>query len=415
MKIAIIGSGISGLTCAYLLQQRYDITVFEAAADIGGHTATKTVNLHGRQYPVDTGFIVFNDRTYPTFIRLLDQLGVESLPTDMSFSVSCEQTGLEYNGTSLNGLFAQRRNLANPYFWGMLKDIVRFNRQAQADLDSGAIASATTLGEYLARHDYGEYFTRRYLLPMGAAIWSASSEGMLEFPLLFFVRFFKNHGLLSINDRPQWRVIKGGSRSYLDPLTEGFRDKIMRACPVTSVRREAGGAVVATAAGSQAFDQVVFACHSDQALALLADPSAEEVDILGRMDYRDNDVVLHTDTRLLPKRPLAWACWNYRIKQAPTELATLSYNMNMLQGIDAPETFCVTLNDTAAIDPDKILGRYNYSHPVFSLASTAAAQRWQDINGVNSSWYCGAYWANGFHEDGCNSAVRVAAGLGVDW
>ena len=416
MKIAIIGSGISGLTCAYLLHQEHDITVFEAGTEIGGHTATKNVQLDGREYAIDTGFIVFNDWTYPNFIKLMTKLGVESQPTSMSFSVRCDGTGLEYSGTNLDTLFSQRRNLLRPAFIGMLLDIMRFNREAITDLESGAIAAGTTLGEYLDSNGYGALFRDKYLVPMGSAIWSASVTTMMQFPLLFFVRFFKNHGLLSVKNRPQWRVIKGGSKQYLQPLIEGFSDRIHVNTPVAQVHRNVDGVQVQLANGStHSYDQVIFACHSDQALALLDDASADESSILGAMAYQQNEVVLHTDSTHLPANRKAWSSWNYRIAEQQQSTAVLTYNMNILQGIQSPHTFCVTLNDTDNIDADKILGKYHYSHPVFTLQSVAAAERWQEINGVNRTWFCGAYWANGFHEDGCSSGIRVATQLGANW
>lgn len=307
MKIAIVGSGIAGLTCAYLLQRNHDIQVFEASDWIGGHTHTVDVEVNGRAYAIDTGFIVFNDWTYPNFIRLLNELGVAFKPTEMSFSVSDPVTGTEYNGHDLNTLFAQRSNLLSPAFWGMVRDILRFNRKALDDLDQGRIAADMTLGDYLTRNGYGRRFIEHYIVPMGAAIWSMSLVDMLAFPLQFFVRFFKNHGLLSVSDRPQWHVIEGGSRSYVAPLTASFAERIRLNCPVLRVERDADGVTLHNAAGSERFDKVVFACHSDQALALLAQPSQAERDILGALPYANNDVVLHTDTRLLPKRPLAWA------------------------------------------------------------------------------------------------------------
>lgn len=415
MKIAIIGSGISGLTAAYLLQREHDITVFEAEPAIGGHTATIDVTVADCHYAIDTGFIVYNDWTYPHFIRLMEELGVESKPTEMSFSVKCALTGLEYGGNNLNTLFAQRRNMLRPGYLRMLWDIVRFNKNAIRDLQANRLAADTTLGDYLQQNHYGKAFAEHYLLPMGSAIWSASTEEMINFPLLFFVRFFKNHGLLSVNNRPQWRVIKGGSRAYLGPLVQGFSDRIRTACPVHKVRRSDEQVVLVLANGStEYFDQVVMACHSDQALALLEHSSEAEQQILGAIPYQHNDVVLHTDDSLLPARQLAWSSWNYWLRSA-RQRAVLNYNMNILQGIDAPVTFCVTLNASEAIAADKILGQYRYSHPVFSLASVAAAGRWQEINGVNRSWFCGAYWGNGFHEDGVNSGIRVAEGLGVNW
>ncbi|QRV25384.1 NAD(P)/FAD-dependent oxidoreductase [Marinomonas foliarum] len=416
MKIAIIGSGISGLTSAYLLQQQHDVTVFESAERIGGHTATVNVEESGKTRAIDTGFIVFNDWTYPNFIRLMDELGVKSKPTEMSFSVSCQRTGLEYGGNNLNTLFAQRRNLLNFSFIGMLKDILRFNKEAILDLESGLLKEGVTLGEYLKEKGYGSRFASHYLIPMGSAIWSSTLDEMMDFPLVFFVRFFKNHGLLSVNDRPQWRVIEGGSSAYLKPLVSKFEDRIQLGADISKVERSAEGVVIHFADGStQDFDQVVFACHSDEALALLADPSADERAILSAIPYRNNDVVLHTDTRLLPKKKLAWSSWNYHLGSDRTKPATLSYNMNILQHFSSDTTYVVTLNQTDMIAEDKIVGRFQYSHPTFTLDGIKAQDRWSEINGVNKTWFCGAYWRNGFHEDGCWSGVRVANGLGISW
>lgn len=412
MKIAIIGSGIAGLTSAYLLNRRHDITVFEASDWIGGHTHTVDVEVNGQRYAVDTGFIVFNNWTYPNFIRLLSQLGVGFKDTEMSFSVSDPLTGVEYNGHSLNTLFAQRRNLFSPKFIGMVRDILRFNREALLDLNNQRIAADMTLGDYLKANAYSERFIQHYIVPMGAAIWSMSLADMLGFPLQFFVRFFKNHGLLSVSDRPQWCVIEGGSSSYIAPLTESFREKIRLNCPVTRVERDADGVIVHSNAGIERFDKVVFACHSDQALGLLAQPSETEQSILGALPYADNDVVLHTDTPLLPKRPMAWASWNYRLGGPVDQPAAVTYDMNILQGIQSDSTFCVSLNQTAAIDPSKILARFTYAHPQYSLDGMAAQARWQELLGANHSYFCGAYWANGFHEDGVVSALRVAREFG---
>ncbi|MBX9712306.1 MAG: FAD-dependent oxidoreductase [Pseudomonadaceae bacterium] len=412
MKIAIIGSGISGLTAAYLLNRQHDISVFEASDWVGGHTHTVDVQVDGRHYAIDTGFIVFNDWTYPNFIELLNQLGVTYQPTEMSFSVCDPATGVEYNGNTLNSLFAQRRNLISPPFWGMLRDILRFNREAVDDLQQQRIASDLSLGSYLQQRGYGERFIQHYIVPMGAAIWSMSLADMLNFPLQFFLRFFKNHGLLSVTNRPQWQVIKGGSSSYVAPLSASFAERIRLQCPVQRVERDATGVTVYSSAGSERFDKVVFACHSDQALQLLAEPSATEQQILGALPYADNDVVLHTDTRLLPKRPLAWASWNYRLGGPTSQPAALTYNMNILQGLRSDTTFCVSLNQTDAIDPSKILARYTYAHPQYSLAGVAAQARWEELLGANHSYFCGAYWANGFHEDGVVSGLRVARAFG---
>lgn len=412
MKIAVIGSGIAGLTSAYLLNRSHDVTVFESSDWIGGHTHTVDVQIDGRHHAIDTGFIVFNDWTYPNFIRLLSQLGVAFKPTEMSFSVHDPRTGVEYNGNNLNSLFAQRRNILSPGFWGMLRDILRFNRQAPLDLQEQRISAEMTLGDYLEAGGYGPRFIKHYIVPMGAAIWSMSLADMLGFPLQFFVRFFKNHGLLSVNNRPQWCVIEGGSSSYIEPLTRSFHQHIRLNCPVHKVERTCDGVVIHSSAGSETFDHVVFACHSDQALALLSDPSQAEQEILGALPYADNDVVLHTDTRLLPDRKLAWASWNYRLTGDAQTQAAVTYDMNILQGIDSATTFCVSLNQTPMINPLKILARYTYAHPQYSLAAVAAQARWQELNGAQNTHYCGAYWANGFHEDGVVSALRVAAAFG---
>ncbi|WP_339515035.1 NAD(P)/FAD-dependent oxidoreductase [Pseudomonas sp. RL_15y_Pfl2_60] len=408
MKIAIIGSGISGLTSAYLLNRKHHITVFEASDWIGGHTHTVEVKDAGERFAIDTGFIVFNDWTYPHFIRLLGQLGVAYKPTQMSFSVSDPVSGTEYNGNNLNSLFAQRSNLLSPRFWNMVRDILRFNREVIDDLNNHRIHPSMTLGQYLKAGGYCSRFTEHYIVPMGAAIWSMSLQDMLDFPLQFFVRFFKNHGLLSVNKRPQWCVIEGGSSSYIEPLSASFKQHIRLNCPVQRVERDTEGVNIYSTSGVERFDKVVFACHSDQALALLAQPSAQEQQILGALRYADNDVVLHTDIRLLPQRPLAWASWNYRLGGSAEQPAAVTYNMNILQGLQSDTTFCVSLNQTAQIEPSKILGRYSYSHPQYSLDSVVAQNRHEELLGANHSYFCGAYWANGFHEDGVVSALRVA-------
>jgi predicted NAD/FAD-binding protein len=412
MKIAIIGSGISGLTCAYLLNRRHDVTVFEAGDWVGGHSHTVDVEVQGERFAIDTGFIVFNDWTYPNFIRLLDHLGVASQPTQMSFSVQDPGTGTEYNGNNLNGLFAQRRNLLSPRFWGMLRDILRFNREVLRDLQEQRIDADTTLGAYLRQNGYGQRFIEHYIVPMGSAIWSMSLGDMQGFPLQFFVRFCKNHGLLSVTHRPQWRVVSGGSRSYVDALSAGFAERIRLNCPVHRVVRDIAGVNLHSRAGIERFDSVVFACHSDQALRLLAAPSQAERQILSALRFAENDVVLHSDIRLLPHRRLAWASWNYRLGGSARQPAAVTYNMNILQGLKSDTTFCVSLNQTAAIDPSKILNRFRYAHPQYSRAGLVAQARWQELQGAQNSYYCGAYWANGFHEDGVVSALRVAAAFG---
>jgi predicted NAD/FAD-binding protein len=412
MRIAIIGSGISGLTAAYYLNKQHEVGVFEVAGRIGGHTATVDVKHDGRDYAIDTGFIVFNDWTYPNFIELMDELGVKSKPTEMSFSVCSESSGIEYGGNNLNTLFAQRRNLLRPSFYKMIKDILRFNREAVRDLESGNITPAMTLGEYLQANHYGDAFVYHYILPMGCAIWSASTESMLDFPLYFFVRFFKNHGLLSIDDRPQWHVIQGGSRSYLGPLTRDFNESIFLNSKIRRIRRTANAVELIMANGQVlVFDHVVFACHSDQALKLLADPTPEEHKALTAIPYQENEVILHTDESLLPERRLAWSSWNYLLRQKYQEKAVLTYNMNILQGIESETTFCVTLNATDSIAPDKIIDRFNYSHPVFSRQSVRASGLIEMLNGQKNTWFAGAYLGNGFHEDGVVSARRVVTAI----
>lgn len=413
MQIAVIGSGISGLASAHYLSAGHRVSVFEASRRLGGHTATMDVQVGTRRYAIDTGFIVFNDWTYPNFIALMRELGISSRPTSMGFSVCDESTGLEYAGTSLDTLFAQRRNLLSPRFLRMVGDILRFNRRSVEDLETGRLDSRETLGSYLARGGYSEGFKREYLTAMGSAIWSSDRARMADFPAQFFLRFFKNHGLLSVHKRPQWRVIEGGSREYIAPLCRRFEERIHVNRPVLRVKRDPAGVTLRFEdGGERRFDQLVIATHSDQALRLLSAPSDAERDILGALPYQSNDVVLHTDIRLLPKNRKTWSSWNYRLGVNETR-PVLTYNMNILQGIEAPETFCVTLNDTQSVSPHKILGRFTYEHPVFSLDGLAAQQRWEEINGVQNTWYCGAYWRNGFHEDGVVSALRVAEALGT--
>ncbi|MGC3874180.1 NAD(P)/FAD-dependent oxidoreductase [Halomonas sp. GXIMD04776] len=413
-RIAVVGSGISGMSAAYLLSQRHQVSLFEADRRLGGHTATIDVKLDGKSYAVDTGFIVFNDWTYPLFQGLMAHLKVTSQPTEMSFSVHDARHDFEYNGHTLGTLFAQRRNLLRPRFYRMLAEIVRFNRRARQDIEAGNLDISTTLGDYLDRGGYGVDFRERYLLPMGAAIWSASLEDLRDFPALFFLRFFHNHGLLSVDHRPRWYTLTGGSRSYIPALTRPYAERIRLNCPIHAIRRDATGVTLHSPQGEERFDQVVLACHADQALALLADPSDAERSVLGALPYQDNEVVLHTDKRLLPRRPRAWASWNYRLDgRGDTARVSVTYAMNILQRIDSPHTFCVTLNDSAAIDPAHIIERFSYAHPCFTPQGQMAQQRHGDISaGEYRTHYCGAYWRNGFHEDGLWSALRVAQTLG---
>ncbi|MBX3027204.1 FAD-dependent oxidoreductase [bacterium] len=410
MRIAVIGTGISGLVSAALAASAHDLVVFEAGDHVGGHTHTHRIARFGRRYDVDSGFIVFNERTYPNFCRLLQRLGVASHETTMSFSVRDERDGLEYNGTDLNRLFAQRRNLLRPSFLRMVADILRFYREAPRLLDAG---DDLTLGAYLAATGYSRRFIEQHIVPMGAAVWSADPAAIHECPARYFVRFFANHGFLSVRDRPRWRVVSGGSQRYVEPLTRGFRQRIRLACPVSRIERRADGVRVTSAAGSERFEAVIIATHSDQALRLLADPSPAERAILGAMPYQRNEAVLHHDARLLPRRRRAWAAWNYHLLAATPEAATVTYNMNLLQGLESPEPFCVTLNHSAAIDPARVIARMTYHHPTATRASVAAQRRWAEISGVNRTFYCGAYWGYGFHEDGVRSGLAVARQLGL--
>ncbi|MDH2375189.1 FAD-dependent oxidoreductase [Cobetia sp. 3AK] len=428
-RIAVIGSGISGMAAAYYLSRHHEVHVFESAERLGGHTATMDVQTaDGSEWAIDTGFIVFNDRTYPHFQRLLERLDVAYQPTEMSFSVHTTAEDFEYNGHTLLSLFAQKRNLLRPRFYRLLRDILRFNQQAAADLDSGRLAEDATLGSYLDANDYSQVFREHYLLPMGAAIWSASIADIERFPLQFFVRFFRHHGLLSINDRPQWFTLIGGSRSYIAPLTEGYAERIHLNSEIRQIRRDVDGVTLEHVDGRcERFDQVVLACHAPQALALLKDASAREQDVLSVITTQRNDVVMHTDTSLLPRRREAWASWNYRLDgRDDAQRASVTYDMNILQRLDERdypprETFCITLNDSDAIDPALVLGRYAYDHPRFTLEAEAAKQRFMEISGVSPrpggpvgrTHFCGAWWRNGFHEDGVWSALRVAEALGA--
>jgi uncharacterized protein len=411
MKIAIVGTGIAGMTTAHLLSGEHDITVFEANDYIGGHTHTIPVETAHGIYAIDTGFIIFNDWTYPNFIKLLARLGVATQPSTMSFSVKCERTGLEYNGTSLNTLFAQRSNLLRPSFYRMLRDILRFNREAPTLLQN--TNASTPLGSYLAEQRYSPEFVEQYLIPMGASIWSADPQQMSKVPARFFVQFFHNHGMLSVNERPQWRVIVGGSQEYVKRLSSPYRDRIRLYCPVQQVTRHPTHvSIKSVGQGAERFDHIVIATHSDQALAMLADPSAAEQEVLSALPYQANETVLHTDDLLLPHKRRAWASWNYhRLHEQQSQVA-ITYNLNMLQSLQAPETFCVTLNRTAAINPTKIIQKMTYHHPVYTRAGVAAQKRHAEINGVNRTHFCGAYWGYGFHEDGVNSALAVCQYFG---
>ncbi len=413
MKIAIVGTGISGLTCGYYLHKEHDVTLFEANDYIGGHTATVDVTVDGKEYAVDTGFIVYNDRTYPNFIKMMKEIGVEGVPTQMSFSVRNNGNGLEYNGHTIATLFAQKRNWANPKFYRFVFEILRFNKLAKS-FAATEETTLKTLGEFLDEHEFSAYFSDNYILPMGAAIWSSTLADMRAFPLMFFLRFFLNHGLLDVTNRPQWYVIKGGSRAYIAPLIKGFADRIRLNSPVDSVTRSKNRVLLHVNGTTEWFDEVIFACHSDQAMEMLDDLRCEERSVLGDMAYQANEVVLHTDTSLLPKRKAAWASWNYLLegnKDEQQRLPSLTYNMNILQHLQSKHTFCVTLNSSEQIDTSKILRTFTYHHPVFTTEAIAAQKRKDEIQGVSNTWFCGAYWYNGFHEDGVRSALDVVKAL----
>ena len=408
MRIAIVGTGISGLVAAHRLRPEHQLTVFEADSHVGGHTLTTDVEWDGRRYAVDAGFIVFNEVNYPHLVRLFDELRVDSQETSMSFSVRCERTGLEYAGTSLAALFAQRRNALRPSFWRLLADVVRFNRDGRRLLADGRMEA--TLGETLARGGYSESFTERYLVPMGAAIWSMPPERMLDFPAAVFLRFLDNHGLLGIRGHHTWRSVVGGSRRYVEKLVAPFADRIRTDTPVRRIRRGARGVRIETVAGERAdFDRVVIATHSDQALRLLADPTDAELEVLGAIPYQRNTALLHTDTSVLPRRRRAWASWNYHVPRRPADRVRVTYNLKMLQRLESrAPTFCVSLNMDDRIDPRRVLRRFEFTHPVFGPGSVEAQRRRAEVSGVGRTHFCGAYWGHGFHEDGVVSGLAVA-------
>lgn len=412
MRIAVIGSGIAGLATARLLSRDHEVTLFEANDYLGGHTHTHLVEQDNRSYAVDTGFIVFNPEHYPLLTRMLGELAVGSRPTTMSFSVHNEATGLEYNATCLDTLFCQRRNLVSPRFWGMVRDLLRFYREAPALLDTPG--PGPTLGDYLCEHRYGTTFRDEHLVPMASALWSSPPAEILSFPARYLVQFMGNHQMLQISGRPQWRVVEGGSTTYVRAMRERWKVSERLRCPVLAVQRHFTGVDITSAAGIERFDHAVMACHSDETLKLLADPSERERDILGTIRYQPNDTVLHTDASVLPAHPKAWAAWNVHIPERAREDCTVSYCMNILQGLTSREPFVVTLNRTAAIDPSRILRRMLYRHPVYDTAAVAAQKRKHEIQGRQRTWFAGAYWGWGFHEDGLRSAVEVAKALHCD-
>jgi predicted NAD/FAD-binding protein len=416
MRIAVVGAGVSGLLAARLLHAEHEVQVFEAGAYAGGHTNTVRVDTPHGQRHVDTGFIVMNDRNYPVFSRLLDLLGIARQPTHMSFSVSAEAEDFEYSGTP-TGLLAQPRNLLSPAFHRMVLDLLRFNRELRRVLegDAGPAAAGESLHEFLERHRFSNHFVERLIVPQAAAVWSADPRQMGTFPVRFLAEFFHNHGMLGLRDRPRWSTIVGGSARYVDALIAPFRERIRLRTPVVGVTRAADHVEIVTGDGApERFDQVVIATHSDQALAMLRDATERERGVLGAIPYQRNEAVLHTDSRLLPRRRRARAAWNYHLLARPKPLSTVTYWMNHLQRLEHPQDFCVTLNRTEAIDPGRIIRRIDYHHPVFTPQGVAAQARHREISGLHSrTHYCGAYWGWGFHEDGARSALAACEAFGV--
>ena len=402
MKIAIIGSGISGNTLAYYLNPHHQIALFESNDRIGGHSHTHHIDVFNQKVSVDTGFIVFNKKTYPNFLKLLHELKVPYEKSAMSFSVKDSQKDFEYNGTSLNALFAQRKNFINPKFYKMIREILRFNKSSIILLSSNEEIS---LGDYLKREGYSDFFKKYYILPMGSAIWSSNIKTMMQFPAKFFIQFFNNHGMLNINDRPQWLTISGGSINYVNKMIEPFRKKIKINQNIKYVERKKDHIAIHHKDRIEKFDWVFFACHSDEALKLIKSPSLHEKNILKAIPYTDNEVILHYDDHFMPKRKLAWAAWNYHIDDNSNSPASLTYNMNILQNLKTEVPLLVTLNPMQKINKKKIIKTLSYAHPQYSLRGMEAQSKYHLISGVNRTSFAGAYWGNGFHEDGVKSAL----------
>jgi predicted NAD/FAD-binding protein len=415
MRIAIVGAGVSGLVAAHLLDAEHEVTVFEALEYAGGHTNTVRVDTADESHRIDTGFIVFNDRNYPRFERLLGRLGVASQPSTMSFSVSDGRGDFEYNGSSPNGLFAKRAHLVTPWFHRMLADLARFNRAARRLVRSDdADPAHPSLGRWLEQQRFSRPFIDRLIVPQASAVWSADPQQMWSFPARFLAEFFDNHGMLGLTGRPQWRTVAGGSSRYVEALLARFSGKVFLRCPVREVSRHREHVVVVPADGEpQRFDEVVLATHSDQALALLGDATDSERDVLGAIPYQDNEAVLHTDVRMLPHRRRAWASWNYHLADQPADRTTVTYHMNRLQSLRARQDYCVTLNRTNEIDPRHVIRTIRYAHPVFTEKGINTQRRFEEISGRDRIHFCGAWWGWGFHEDGVVSAERVARRLGA--
>jgi predicted NAD/FAD-binding protein len=412
MKIAIVGAGISGLVVAHLLQHEHEITVFEAGDYAGGHTNTIRVDTPDQTHHVDTGFIVFNDRNYPNFERLIAHLGVAAQPSTMTFSVSDGIGDFEYSGGSPNGLFAKRAHLLTPWFHRMVADLARFNRAARGLLNHRGEGPA--LGQWLEQQHFSRPFIERVMVPQASAVWSADPHQLWAFPARFLAEFFDNHGMLSFRDRPRWQTIRGGSARYVEALTRPFGDRLRLRTPVETVTRHPDHVIVTRRGGAgQRFDEVVLATHSDQARALLSDATDREREILGAIPYQVNEAVLHTDVRMLPRRRRAWASWNYHLLEEPVARTTVTYHMNRLQSLEAEREFCVTLNRTEEIDPEQVIRTIPYAHPVYTTAGVSAQRRFAEISARNRTHFCGAYWGWGFHEDGVVSALRVAERFGA--
>jgi predicted NAD/FAD-binding protein len=408
MRIAIVGTGVSGLVAAHQLHRKHEIVVYEAAERLGGHSNTVEVEDEAGSHAIDTGFIVFNDRNYPNFEALLAELGVASQRSHMSFSVS-DGGRFEYSGTPW-GLFARPAHLLSPSFLGMLRDWRRFNREARELI--GMNGTAPSLGVWLERKGFSRHFVERLIVPQAAAVWSADPEQMWSFPASFMAEFFDNHGMYSLRDRPRWRTVGGGSRSYVEAISAPWRERVRLGAAVRRIERRPGGVrIEAGGCESEEFDQVVVATHSDQALALLADPSAAEREVLGAIPYQANEAVLHTDASLLPRRRAAWSSWNFHLGEGPLRRSTVTYWMNNLQRLRSRRQYMLTLNRGGEIDPEKVLQRFEYDHPVYTAAGVAAQARHAEISGVRRTHYCGAYWGWGFHEDGVVSALRACEGI----
>ena len=411
LKIAIIGSGISGLTSAYVLNKKYDVSIYEKNDYLGGHTHTHKIAENSKAFNIDSGFIVYNENTYPNFIKLLDLLKVERQHSTMGFSVKTSYKDFEYSGNSIWSIFAKKSNLFNPYFLNMLTSVLRFNRTSINDLNN--IDSSTSLIDYLKSKKFSNYFIKYYVVPMAAAIWSTSPKMILKMPALFFIKFFNNHGLLQIKNRPQWWVIKNGSKQYVKKIIEQFNGTIHLNTPVKKVIRNKNHVIIETKSKSEVFDAVIFATHSDQSLKLLNDISNNEKNILSKIKYQKNTALIHTDTSVLPKRKHAWSSWNYLLNK-DNNTVTLTYNMNILQSLNTSKTYCVTINDCDLINKDKIIKKIDYEHPLFTKDTIEAQYNKNLINGVNNTYFCGAYWGNGFHEDGVNSALDVCKKFGME-